>query len=102
MTDLVVLAIGFGVIPPAAILLYSLRAFALRRSETVWGFLAGVIAFLAVAHTMAAVLVNKPLFGDAPLAIAIAAAGLVVGGGIATLSVEGPFIRTAGSRNPWL
>ena len=102
MTDLVVLAIGFGVIPPAAILLYSLRAFVLRRSETVWGFLAGVIAFLALAHAMAAVLVNKPLFGDAPLAIAIAVVGLVVGGGIAWLLMEGPFIRTEGSRILWL
>src|SRR5213594_2117688 len=102
MTDLAVLAIGFGVIPPAAILLYSFRGFVLRRNETVWGFLAGVIAFLALAHAMAAVLVNKPLFGDAPLAIAVAVVGLVVGAGIAWLLIEGPLIRTEGSRMLWL
>ena len=102
MTDLAVLAIGFGVIPPAAILLYSFRGFVRRHSETVWGFLAGVIAFLALAHAMAAVLVNKPLFGDAPLAIAVAVVGLVVGAGIAWLLMEGPLIRTEGSRILWL
>src|SRR3989441_2141168 len=102
MTDLAVLAIGFGVIPPAAILLYSFRGFVLRRNETVWGFLAGVIAFLTLAHAMAAVLVNKPLFGDAPLAIAVAVVGLVVGAGIAWLLMEGPLIRTEGSRILWL
>src|SRR5437867_3351060 len=103
MTDLAVLAIGFGVISPTAILLYSFRGLVLRRNEAVWGFLAGVIAFLALAHAMAAVLVNKPLFGDAPLAIAVAVVGLVVGAGIAWLFLmEGPLIRTEGSRILWL
>src|SRR5207245_252163 len=102
MTDLAVRAIGFGVIPPGASLLYSFRGFVLRRNETVWGFLAGVIAFLTLAHAMAAVLVNKPLFGDAPLAIAVAVVGLVVGAGIAWLLMEGPLIRTEGSRILWL
>src|SRR2546428_9151411 len=102
MTDLAVLAIGFGIIPLAAILLYSFRGFVLGRREAVWGSLAGVVAFLALGHAMAAVLVNKPLFGDAPLAIAVAVVGLVVGGGIAWLLMEGPFIRTEGSRILWL
>src|SRR5437899_11100962 len=101
MTDLAVLAIGFGVIPPAAILLYSFRGFVLRRNETVWGFLAGVIVFLALAHAMAAVLVNKPLFGDAPLAIAVAVVGLVAGAGIAWLLIEGPVIWTVRSGRRW-
>src|SRR2546426_9896901 len=102
MTDLAGLAIGFGIIPLAAILLHSFRGFVLGRREAVWGSLAGVVAFLALGHAMAAVLVNKPLFGDAPLAIAVAVVGLVVGGGIAWLSMEGPFIRTEGSRILWL
>src|SRR2546426_282936 len=102
MTDLAVLAIGFGIIPLAAILLYSFRGFVLGRREAVWGSLAGVVAFLALGHAMAAVLVNKPLFGDAPLAIAVAVVGLAVGAGIAWLLMEGPFIRMEGSRILWL
>src|SRR5438445_5301727 len=102
MTDLAVLAIGFGIIPLAAILLYSFRGFVLGRREAVWGSLAGVVAFLALGHAMAAVLVNKPLFGDALIAIAVAVVGLVVGSGIAWLVMEGPFIRTEGSRIVWL
>jgi len=102
MTDLAVLAIGFGVIPLAAILLYSFSGFVFERKAAAWGFLAGVVAFLALAHAMAAVLVNKPLFGDAPLAIAVAVVGLVVGAGVAWSLMEGPFIRTEGSRILWL
>ena len=94
MTDLAVLAIGLGVIPLAAILLYSLRGFVLAHREATWGFLAGVVAFLALGHAMAAVLVNKSLFGDPPIAIAVAFLGLVVGAGIAWSLLEGPFIRT--------
>src|SRR3989442_10386151 len=99
MTDLAVLAIGFGIIPLAAILLYSFRGFVLGRREAVWGSLAGVVAFLALGHAMAAVLVNKPLFGDALIAIAVAVVGLVVGSGIAWLLMEGPFIRTEGAES---
>src|SRR6266571_2762687 len=76
MTDLAVLAIGLGVIPLAAILLYSPRGFVLAHREATWGFLAGVVAFLALGHAMATVLVNKSLFGDPPIAIAVAFLGL--------------------------
>src|SRR5207249_2517304 len=72
MTDLAVLAIGLGVIPLAAILLYSFRGFVLTRREAVWGFLAGVLAFLALGHAMAGVLVNKSPVGDTAIAIAVA------------------------------
>src|SRR5712692_1867135 len=102
MTDLAVLAIGLGGIPLAAILLYYLRGFVLEHREARWGFVAGVLAFLAVAHAMAAVLVNKSLFGDAPLAIAVAFVGLLVGAGIAWLLLEGPFIRTEPNRILWV
>src|SRR3989442_15673225 len=100
MTDLAVLAIGFGVIPPAAILLYSFRGFVLRRNETVWGFLAGVIAFLTLAHAMAAVLVNKPLFGDAPLAIAVAAWGWGSAAAPPWLCMEAPLFGRKGAASP--
>jgi len=102
MTDLAVLAIGLGVIPVAAILLYSLGGFVLARREAIWGFLAGVVAFLALGHAMAAVLVNKSLFGDASIAIAVAFVGLLVGAGIAWLLLEGPFIRTEPNRILWV
>src|SRR2546428_667437 len=58
MTDLAVLAIGLGVIPLAAILLYSLRGSVLAHREGIWGFLVGVLAFLALGHAMARVLVT--------------------------------------------
>src|SRR2546426_619899 len=48
MTDLAVLAIGLGVIPLAAILLYSLRGFVLAHREGIWGFLVGVLASVQV------------------------------------------------------
>src|SRR2546428_12166965 len=102
MTDLAVLAIGFGIIPLAAILLYSFRGFVLGRREAVWGSLAGVVAFLAMGHAMAAVLVNKPLFGDGPLAIAVAVVGLAGGAGIAGVVVGGPVIPMEGGRILWV
>src|SRR3989454_1478164 len=102
MTDLAVLAIGLGVIPLAAILLYSFRGFVLTRREVVWGFLAGFLAFLALGHAMAAVLVNKSLFGDPAIAIAVAFVGLAVGAGIAWSFLEGPFIRTEPDRLIWV
>src|SRR6059036_4967 len=102
MTDLAVLAIGLGVIPLAAILLYSFRGFVLTRREAVWGFLAGVLAFLALGHAMAGVLVNKSLFGDTAIAIAVAFVGLAVGAGIAWLVLEGPFIQKEPNRILWV
>jgi len=102
MTDLAVLAIGLGVIPLAAILLYSFRGFVLTRREVVWGFLAGVLGFLALGHAMAAVLVNKSLFGDPSIAISVAFVGLAVGAGIAWSLLEGPFIRTEPDRLIWV
>src|SRR2546429_585563 len=102
MTVLAVLAIGLGVIPLAAILLYSFRGFVLTRREAVWGFLAGVLAFLALGHAMAAVLVNKSLFGDTAIAIAVAFVGLAVGAGIAWLVLEGPFIEKEPNRILWV
>src|SRR5207245_9964466 len=100
MTDLAVLAIGLGVIPLAAILLYSLRGFVLAHREGVWGFLVGVLAFLALGHAMAAVLVNRSLFGDTAIAIAFAFVGVAVGAGIAESLLEGAFIGRSPDRSP--
>src|SRR2546428_10851202 len=101
MTDLAVLAIGFGIIPLAAILLYSLPGFVFAHREAIWGFLAGVLAFFALGHPMAAVLVNKSLFGDTAIAIAVAFVGPAVGAGIAWSLLEGPFIRREPHRSLW-
>src|SRR5947208_1242249 len=60
MTDLAVLAAGFGAIPLASILLYSFRAWLDAHREVVWGGFAGVIAFLGLSHAMAFVLAGKP------------------------------------------
>src|SRR5437899_5308774 len=64
MTDLAVLAAGFGVIPLAAIILYTVTTLVLAYREAAWGFLAGVLGFLGVSHAMAVVLVNHSLLGD--------------------------------------
>src|SRR5207244_5462165 len=64
MTDLAVLAAGFGVIPLAAIILYTVTTRVLAYREAAWGFLAGVLGFLGVSHAMAVVLVNHSLLGD--------------------------------------
>src|SRR5438309_1483022 len=58
MTDLAVLAAGFGVIPLAAIILYTVTTRVLAYREAAWGFLAGVLGFLGVSHAMAVVLAS--------------------------------------------
>lgn len=101
MPDLALLAIVFGAIPLAAILLYNLRSLVLNRREATWGFLAGVVAFLGLSHAMAAVLANHPLFGDAWAATAVSLLGLLTGAGIAWLLLEGPFIKGVPNRIVW-
>ncbi len=83
MTDLAVLALGFGVMPFAAILLYSFRDDIAARREVMWGFLAGAVAFLGLSHAMAVVLVNHSLFLDEATATFLSVLGLAVGGGLA-------------------
>jgi zinc transporter ZupT len=99
--DLALLAIVFGAIPLAAILVYNLRSLVLNRREATWGFLAGVVAFLGLSHAMAAVLANHPLFGDAWAATAVSLLGLLTGAGIAWLLLEGPFIKGVPNRIVW-
>ncbi len=101
MPDLALLAIVFGAIPLAAILVYNLRSLVLNRREATWGFLAGVVAFLGLSHAMAAVLANHPLFGDAWAATAVSLLGLLTGAGIAWLLLEGPFIKGVPNRIVW-
>ena len=98
MTDLAVLALGFGVMPLAAILFYAFPGIVLRHREASWGILAGVAGFLGLSHAMALVLVNHSLLGDRVLATVLSVLGLAVGAGLGWLLLDGPYIRTEPNR----
>lgn len=104
MVDLAVLAIGLGVLPLTAILLYSFREWIAGHREIVWGGLVGVLAFLGLSHAMAQVLESKSfLFGGASevATIAFLLIGLGLGGTAAWFVFEGPFIRTEPAKIAW-
>jgi len=104
MTDLAVLAAGFGAIPLASILLYSFRVWLDGHRDVVWGGLAGVVAFLGLSHAMAFVLEGKP-FLSAGNGLAATTLFLVVGFGLGGLFgwvlFEGPFIGMESTRIVW-
>jgi len=104
VTDLAVLAAGFGAIPLTSILLYSFRAWIDAHREVVWGGLVGVIAFLGLSHAMAFVLEGKPFLfagNDSAVAASFLFTGLVVGGLLGWVLFEGPLIRTEPARIVW-
>ncbi len=82
MTDLAILALGFGLLPLLALALL-IAPDALRRHESVvWGLLAGVVAFLGLAHAGAALLEGNAFlrFEASPeLSASVAVAGLLAG-----------------------
>ena len=82
MTDLAILAAGFGLLPLLALALL-IAPDALRRHESVvWALLAGVVAFLGLAHAGAAILEGNAFlrFEASPgISAAVAAAGLMAG-----------------------
>lgn len=96
MTDLAVLAVGFGVLPLASVLLYLVRDWILGHRGAVWGALTGVLAFLGLSHAMAHVLEAKPfLLGGADLPSALfLVGGLGLGSLGAWFLFEGPLPRT--------
>ena len=98
MTDLAVLALGFGVMPLAAILLYAVQEVVAAHREAAWGLLAGIVAFLGLSHAMAAVLVNHSLFSDEAAATLLSFAGLLAGAGIAWALLETSLVRTEPAR----
>jgi hypothetical protein len=101
MTDLGILAFGFGAMPVVAIILYNVHGSVLRHREATWGFLSGVIGFLGLSHAMALVLFNHSRFGDAAIGTALSFVGLVAGASVAWLVLEGPFVRTEPNRIVW-
>ncbi|MGI0148674.1 MAG: hypothetical protein ACREDF_03975 [Thermoplasmata archaeon] len=104
MTDLAVLAIGFGVLPLVSILLLSFRERIARHREAAWGGLVGVLAFLGLSHAMAVVLETKSfLFGGTNEAATTLFLLVALGLGAATAWVvfEGPFIRTEPAKIVW-
>lgn len=85
MVDPAVLAIGFGLMPLLALLLYPLRAWLLAHEELAWGALVGVVAFLGLAHASADVLTTIPFLRIE--VSPVAAAGLLVIGVLAGMAV---------------
>ncbi len=104
MSDLWILAVGFGVMPFAALLLYAVRGIEPGRRGMAWGLLAGVIAFLALSHAMTLVLVDHPLLAllaDDVSSSLVAIVGLAIGAGVGWALFEGPLIRMEGERILW-
>jgi len=105
MTDLAVLAVGFGVLPVAAVLLAMFRGWIGSHPEATWGGLAGVLAFLGLSHAMALVLEDKPFLFGGTNELATAAflvTGLGLGGVVAWFLFEGPVVRTEPSKIAWV
>ena len=105
MTDLAVLAIGFGLLPVAAVLLTMFRRRITSHPHAIWGGLAGALAFLGLSHAMALVLEDKPFLFGGTNELATAAflvTGLGLGGVVAWFLFEGPFIRTEASKIVWV
>lgn len=104
MVDLVVLAVGLGVVPFSSLLLFGLRDWLGRHREIVWAGLLGVLAFLGLSHAMGHVLALKPfLFGgtNEVATIAFLLGGLGLGAAAAWFLFEGPLLRTEPAKVAW-
>lgn len=78
--DLWLLAVGFGIMPMAALLLLSTAETVRARQALVWGVLVGIVAFLGLAHTSAAILDLHAHYVAGPAAAAAAmATGMAIG-----------------------
>jgi hypothetical protein len=104
MTDLAVLALGFGGMPLAAIVLYNFREWIAGHRGIAWASLAGVMAFLGLSHAMALVLETKSfLFGGAGGVVPVLFLGTALGLGfaLAWFVFEGPLTRAEPSKVVW-
>src|SRR5438874_13649883 len=104
MTDLAVLAVGFGVIPLASILLLSFRDWIAAHRPAHWGAAAGIIAFPGLSHAMGFVLAGKPfLFGgeSAAARVLFLFSALGLGGALDRFAVGGPYPGPEPPRLVW-
>src|SRR5947208_4805524 len=104
MTDLAVLAVGFGVIPLASILLLSFRDWIAAHRPAVWGASAGIIAFLGLSHAMGFVLAGKPfLFGgeNETATVLFLLTGRGLGSSLGWFFFAGRFLAQEPSRPVW-
>src|SRR5437762_14292511 len=104
MTDLAVLAVGFGVIPLASILLLSFRDWIAAHRPAVSGASAGIIAFLGLSHAMGFVLAGKPslLGGENETAtVLFLLTGLGLGGCLGSFSIAAPSLGPGPPRRAW-
>ncbi len=85
MTDLALVALGFGLLPFLAVGLLAVPKGVGRHEPALWGLLLGVVAFLGLAHAGSALLEGNAYlrFETSPFASAlVAAAGLAAGIGL--------------------
>ncbi len=82
VSDLALVAIGFGLMPLAGLLLYGFRDRVLAHADLAWGFLVGALAFIGVGHATAAVLEANAFLKYTITSLGsafVATAGFVVG-----------------------
>ncbi len=82
VADLWLLALGFGLLPLAALLLAAAPSILRDHENTVWGLLVGVVAFLGFAHAGASLLVGNTFLRaetSPEVSAATAAGGLLLG-----------------------
>lgn len=82
MADLWLLALGFGLLPFAGVLLVAARRTLHDHETAVWGLLLGVVAFLGFAHAGASLLVGNTFLRaetSPEVSAATAAGGLLLG-----------------------
>lgn len=79
MADVGTVVVVLGLLPFLALLLYGARRALEAHRDVAWGVLAGLLAFLAIGHGMAALLVGHPLLsGTAGEGVAL----IVLAGGL--------------------
>jgi hypothetical protein len=85
VVDLWFLALGFGLLPIAALVLVAAPALVRTRATIVWGLLIGVVAFLGLAHAGTAILEGNAYLryeATPEISAATAAGGLLLGTGL--------------------
>ena len=88
MIDLAIVALGFGLLPLLAVVLYAIPETLKRHEMAVWGLLVGVVAFLGLAHAGAALLEGNAFLrfeASREVSAGVAVGGLLAGIGLGWL-----------------